>query len=248
MPRLVTACCTLHVLCEVHGDGFNEDWMCEDGEVDNNAVSPHSSNAATIASAENICSALCRYFALITLSLIQHCHAHGYSSRHVFNQHNLNKIIIMFMITQWSYTIWYLAHLRAMALFSIWLVLFLFWAIPSPIAWTSTATGLDVEGPGFCFMFATNWANKAMNWSSFASSRLHFSALSIFETFFFFISRDQLWRCPLFPCRGGGVSRSRINAVFVRFSVSPVTQLHSWSLSPTVQMHSWRLFPTVQMH
>lgn len=37
--------------------------MCEDGEFDNTAVSPHSSNVSTIASAENICSALCRYFA-----------------------------------------------------------------------------------------------------------------------------------------------------------------------------------------
>ena len=63
MPALVTACCTLHDLGVVHGDGFNEDWMCEDGEFDNTAVSPHSSNVSTIASAKNICSALCRYFA-----------------------------------------------------------------------------------------------------------------------------------------------------------------------------------------
>ena len=52
MPMLVTACCVLHNLCEVHGDGFNEYWMCEDDEV-----------VSAITTAENIWIALCRYFA-----------------------------------------------------------------------------------------------------------------------------------------------------------------------------------------
>lgn len=31
VPELVTACCVLHNMCEIHGDGFNEEWMegCE---------------------------------------------------------------------------------------------------------------------------------------------------------------------------------------------------------------------------
>ena len=63
MPTLVTACCILHNLCEVHSDGFNEDWMCEEDEIDNTASNPHPSNASTVTSAENIRAALCRYFA-----------------------------------------------------------------------------------------------------------------------------------------------------------------------------------------
>ena len=27
MPTYVTACCVLHNVCEVHHDGFNEDWL-----------------------------------------------------------------------------------------------------------------------------------------------------------------------------------------------------------------------------
>ena len=30
MPTLVSACCILHNLCEVHGDDFDDDWSCED--------------------------------------------------------------------------------------------------------------------------------------------------------------------------------------------------------------------------
>ena len=54
MPTLVTACCVLHNLCEVHGDVFNEDWMCEDDEIENTAPNPHPSNVSAITTAENI--------------------------------------------------------------------------------------------------------------------------------------------------------------------------------------------------
>ena len=30
MPTLVSACCILHNLCEVHGNDFDDDWSCED--------------------------------------------------------------------------------------------------------------------------------------------------------------------------------------------------------------------------
>ena len=30
LPTLVTACCVLHNLCEVHGDSFNNDWLTEE--------------------------------------------------------------------------------------------------------------------------------------------------------------------------------------------------------------------------
>ena len=41
MPTLVSACCILHNLCEVHGD---DDWLCEE-EATNAA---DATNAATI--------------------------------------------------------------------------------------------------------------------------------------------------------------------------------------------------------
>ena len=63
MSTLVTTCCILHNLCEVHSDGFDEDWMCEDDEIDNMTPNPHPLNALTITSAQNIRTALCRYFA-----------------------------------------------------------------------------------------------------------------------------------------------------------------------------------------
>lgn len=63
MLTVVTACCVLHTLCEVHGAGFNEDWMCKDDEVKNAAANLHPSNVSSITTTENIHVALCRYFA-----------------------------------------------------------------------------------------------------------------------------------------------------------------------------------------
>ena len=57
MPTLVTACCVLHNLCEIHGDDFDDNWL----EADPSSAS--STTAVTSASAVMaIRQALCNYF------------------------------------------------------------------------------------------------------------------------------------------------------------------------------------------
>ena len=29
IPHIITACCVLHNVCEVHGDSFNDEWLLE---------------------------------------------------------------------------------------------------------------------------------------------------------------------------------------------------------------------------
>ena len=55
MPTLVSACCILHNLCEVHGDDFDDDWSCED-------ETPVDVANATVTVSEMIRSALRDYF------------------------------------------------------------------------------------------------------------------------------------------------------------------------------------------
>ena len=60
MPTLVSACCILHNLCEVHGYDFDDDWSCEDetsADVANATVT-----TSVPATAEMIRSAFRDYF------------------------------------------------------------------------------------------------------------------------------------------------------------------------------------------
>ena len=61
ISTLVTACCILPNLCELHRDTCEEDWMTHDTLED---APPSSSTASTVAttSASRIKEALCAYF------------------------------------------------------------------------------------------------------------------------------------------------------------------------------------------
>ena len=63
MPTLVSACCILHNQCEVHGDDFDDDWLCEE-EATNVADATNAATNATgvSATAEAIRRALCDFF------------------------------------------------------------------------------------------------------------------------------------------------------------------------------------------
>ena len=62
MPTLVNVCCVLHNLCEVHGDGFDDNWLCE--EVPVPASSSSSTAVVQTPAAAAIRDALCDYFDL----------------------------------------------------------------------------------------------------------------------------------------------------------------------------------------
>ena len=59
VPRLVAACCTLHNICEIHGDTFDEEWLegvKGVGETDTTETGSQS------VSGESIRQALMAYF------------------------------------------------------------------------------------------------------------------------------------------------------------------------------------------
>ena len=59
VPHIITACCILHNLCEVHGDAFNELWL-EDVDMSTQPEVLHSSGNDT--SAKTIMDALVKYY------------------------------------------------------------------------------------------------------------------------------------------------------------------------------------------
>ena len=59
VPTLVTACCILHNLCELHGDACEEEWVMSN-ELDN-ATSASVTSAVATTSASRIREALCDY-------------------------------------------------------------------------------------------------------------------------------------------------------------------------------------------
>ena len=61
VPTIVTTCCVLHNLCEVHGDGFDDDWMCAE-EVASHSTHSSSTTIGTNTTAENIRHVLCQHF------------------------------------------------------------------------------------------------------------------------------------------------------------------------------------------
>lgn len=60
VPELVSACCVLHNVCEIHGDQFNEEWM--DGVGTNDQVSDWASSPHVEEDSSNIRNALMTYF------------------------------------------------------------------------------------------------------------------------------------------------------------------------------------------
>ena len=56
VPRLVAARCTLHNICEIQGDAFDEEWFEADGEADTAETGSQSVNG------ESIRRALTAYF------------------------------------------------------------------------------------------------------------------------------------------------------------------------------------------
>ena len=59
VPYIVTACCILHNMCEVHGGSFNELWL-EDVDMSTQSELSHSSGSDT--SAKPIRDALVQYY------------------------------------------------------------------------------------------------------------------------------------------------------------------------------------------
>lgn len=59
VSTIVNACCVLHNLCEVHGDGFDDDWLQEEEEV---PTGPSSSALPSNTRCSEIRNALCDYF------------------------------------------------------------------------------------------------------------------------------------------------------------------------------------------
>ena len=59
VPQVVTACCILHNMCEVHGDAFNDTWF-EDSQLDQ----PHSPTPSTLptSQARAVRDSLVQYF------------------------------------------------------------------------------------------------------------------------------------------------------------------------------------------
>ena len=59
VPTIISACCVLHSICEVHKEQFDETWM-EELASGVNASSP-TQNTSTNTNAESIRTALCNY-------------------------------------------------------------------------------------------------------------------------------------------------------------------------------------------
>ena len=56
----MNACCVLHNLCEVHGDGFLDEWLSEEDQAIATSTATPTNN--TPPAAGSIRDALCNYF------------------------------------------------------------------------------------------------------------------------------------------------------------------------------------------
>ena len=61
MTTLVTACCILHNMCEVHQDNFDSDWLDDEVQASSSASSAASTTTPSNATAVSIRNALCDY-------------------------------------------------------------------------------------------------------------------------------------------------------------------------------------------
>ena len=62
-PGLVAACCVLHNMCEMHGDGLDQEWMEGISTSDNTHMSSSSTTSQSETSAMQIRKAFVSYFA-----------------------------------------------------------------------------------------------------------------------------------------------------------------------------------------
>ena len=61
MTTLVTACCILHNLCEVHQDSFDEQWLDEEVQASNQSLSTSASTIPSSSTSTAVRDALCDY-------------------------------------------------------------------------------------------------------------------------------------------------------------------------------------------
>ena len=59
VPELVGACCVLHNICQLHGEGFDEQWLDESSQCDSPAISTITNRASD---GDRIRTALTQYF------------------------------------------------------------------------------------------------------------------------------------------------------------------------------------------
>ena len=59
----VAACCTLHNVCEIHGDSFDESWRALNPEDTRRSAGAANQGSSTNASGHDVREALATYFA-----------------------------------------------------------------------------------------------------------------------------------------------------------------------------------------
>ena len=62
IPHIISACCVLHNVCEVHGDNFNDEWLLE---VDTQMAQPddeHPVQSTLVSGDDEVWQILMDYF------------------------------------------------------------------------------------------------------------------------------------------------------------------------------------------
>ena len=75
VPELVSACCVLHNVCEIHGDHFNVEWL--DGVDRNDRISANATSTHAGENSTDIRSALMAYFNRVLLTCIIYVYSFG---------------------------------------------------------------------------------------------------------------------------------------------------------------------------
>ena len=54
VPYIITACCVLHNMCEVHGDTFNEEWLQDNISTDTDETYDHHHSSSSSSSRHEV--------------------------------------------------------------------------------------------------------------------------------------------------------------------------------------------------